>query len=122
MRNYWKYFVAERWNVVFAGLVLGLLLGWPLVNTGAERMTDLAPTAEARQRVEELERAFWRCDLAASTGAVDPIQAAVCSAVTEELRKRKFGGDFERMLQWWQESRLAGYQKLEVEAGRTNEV
>lgn len=122
MRNHWKYFVAERWNAVFAGLVLGLLLGWPLVNTGTERMTDLAPTAEARQRVEELERAFWRCDLAASTGLVDPIQATVCSAVTEELRKRKFRGDFERMLQWWQQSRLARSQSPEVDSLHAGEV
>lgn len=122
MRTGWKSLNAQCWNTLFAGVALGLMLGWPSVNTGTERMSDLAPAAEARQHVEELERAFWRCDLAASTGSVDPIQAAVCSAVTEELRKRKFGGDFERMLQWWRESRLAQAQRLEVRSVEGEEV
>lgn len=57
-----------------------------------------------------LEDAFWACDYrAATSGNAD---AAVCAAVYEALKQRKFDGDFARLLGWWQENKAARHQQL----------
>ena len=63
-------------------------------------------------RVADLEKAFWMCDYAATTRGVHAIPASMCSAVTDELKTKKFGGDFEQMLGWWRQNKLAEHQKL----------
>lgn len=56
-------------------------------------------------RPEDMERAFWDCDYAATYGVIDLDVAAGCSDIYERLKEEKFGGDFRRVLLWWQENR-----------------
>jgi len=61
----------------------------------------------------ELEKTFWICDHAATKAVVDVNQAVVCGAITDELRREKFDGDFEKLLIWWRLNRAAEHQKLD---------
>lgn len=63
----------------------------------------------------DLERAFWRCDHAATTQMIDTSTAAACSAITEELRKAKFSGDFDALLTWWQANKPAEHAAFDAE-------
>lgn len=68
--------------------------------------------------LEALEHAFWRCDHAATHGALDGATASQCSVVTEAFKARRFGGNFAAMLAWWQSNRDAQYLALAAEAKR----
>ena len=63
----------------------------------ANMFTDMRP--------EEMEKAFWDCEFAATQGVIDLDVAAGCSEIYEHLKKEKFGGDFKRVLLWWQENK-----------------
>jgi hypothetical protein len=63
-------------------------------------------------RIEALERAFWRCDHAATQGVLAGSTAMDCSVVTETFKARRFGGDFSAMLAWWRERKDAEHQAL----------
>ena len=63
-------------------------------------------------RIEALERAFWRCDHAATQGRLDSATAMDCSVATETLKAHRFGGDFTAMLAWWRERKDAEHQAL----------
>jgi len=58
--------------------------------------------------IEQLQRVWLQCDRLASTSFVQPGSAAACSRIHEQLLRRGFGGDFTRMLTWWQTQRLRG--------------
>lgn len=60
----------------------------------------------------DLEKAFWICDYAATTRGVDDTPADFCIGVYDELKTRKFGGDFEQLLSWWQQNKPAEHEKL----------
>jgi hypothetical protein len=62
--------------------------------------------------LDEIEKAFWVCDYAASIRLVDMGSAIICSRLTEALKQRKFDGDFPAMLAWWQQHREAEHQAL----------
>lgn len=70
--------------------------------------------APVMARVTELERQFWLCDHAATRTMFDFASAARCSAATEELRKLRFGGDFQAMLAWWRERKAAEHAALDA--------
>jgi hypothetical protein len=74
----------------------------------------LASAAAAAQepRIEALERAFWRCDHAATQALLGAGAAMECSVATEALKTRKFGGDFAAMLAWWRERKDAEHHAL----------
>jgi hypothetical protein len=63
-------------------------------------------------RVANLEQAFWVCDYAATMRGMHATPVTICSAVTDELKNEKFGGDFEEMVKWWQKNKLVEHQKL----------
>ena len=62
--------------------------------------------------LERLERVFWVCDHAAATDGVDGSTGMACSIATEELKQRRFDGNFSAMLRWWQGNKAAMYQAL----------
>lgn len=66
----------------------------------------------AELRLDELEKAFWVCDYAATINIVDIYNAINCSRLTEALRQRKFEGDFIAMLAWWQRHKEAEHLEL----------
>lgn len=60
----------------------------------------------------EIERGFWVCDHAATNDRIDGSAAITCGSLTEVLKQRKFGGDFNAMLAWWRQHKEAQHQAL----------
>ena len=60
-------------------------------------------------RLTDLEDAFWLCDYVATTGFAGNIVA--CTAVYDALKQRKFAGDFDQLLAWWQQNKAAQHQR-----------
>lgn len=94
-----------------------------LVRTAASMLLPLcaaqpgvAQELGSAMSMADLEKAFWACDYAASTGSVVGPAASRCSAFTEELKGRKFDGDFDAMLGWWRERKPAEHAQLERRA------
>lgn len=84
-----------------------------LAETEASTAPDPVPTELS---AEQLERAFWACDHAASTRGVDTGEGMACSVITDALKRQKFGGSFEGLLDWWRETKDAAYSALESTA------
>ncbi|WP_173024817.1 hypothetical protein [Acidovorax sp. SRB_14] len=74
-------------------------------------------TIDVELRLDELEKAFWVCDYAATIDLVDIGNAIACGSLTEALRQRKFGGDFNAMLAWWQQHKEAEHLELSKGGG-----
>jgi len=53
------------------------------------------------------EAAYLRCERAATERLLGIDDAASCSVVYEKLLEVGFGGDFKRLLAWWQAERVA---------------
>lgn len=66
----------------------------------------------------DLERMFWQCDYVSNTFGVGLQEGAYCFTIYEEVKKRKFGGDFGAMLAWWQQNKSIEYAALAAK-GRT---
>ena len=102
-------------NAAAFALALGAMTAYS--DGGLTEQRSLSPQPlQARAvvlRVADLEKAFWMCDHAATTRGVHASLASMCGAVTEELKTKKFDGDFEQMLGWWRRNKLAEYEKLE---------
>ncbi len=49
----------------------------------------------------ELEKTYWMCEGETKTGMLDLGDGASCSIVYEELKLRKFKGDFNAFMTWW---------------------
>lgn len=60
-----------------------------------------------------LEDAFWVCDYVATTRGARDDAITRCGAVYDALKERKFGGDFDRLLAWWQENKPAQFARLD---------
>lgn len=70
------------------------------------------PTQAAEADMERLERAFWACDYVATTQGIQATPAAVRRYVTEELKQRRFGGSFGRLLDWWRANKAAEHRRI----------
>lgn len=83
-----------------------------LVGSGAwAQASGGAPAVRlASANLSDLETAFWVCEYAATTRGNANIEN--CTAVYAALKERKFGGDFEGLLKWWQQNREAAYRHL----------
>jgi hypothetical protein len=113
-----RYGVARVVALAAAGAAFGLN---PVDATAARRL-DAPRPAEIRvvagvQHLDDLEELFWLCDHAASAGRIGANERAICGAITESLQMQRFGGDFERMLDWWRANRVVEHQKLDREDG-----
>ncbi len=75
-------------------------------------------TGAGALRAEIVESAFWICDYVATTKGVHFTPVHHCAAVTEELKQKKFGGDFEQMLNWWRNNKVAEHGKLAAKENR----
>lgn len=64
-----------------------------------------------------LERGFWECDYTATVRLIDFGDAATCSVLNEELKARRFKGDFELMQVWWAENKSAEHAKAAQRLG-----
>jgi hypothetical protein len=61
----------------------------------------------------ELETTFWTCDYAAAKHGVDGNAAILCQVATDELKNKRFGGSFERMLDWWNANKAEQHAALD---------
>jgi len=59
-----------------------------------------------------LESAFWQCDFDATELGIGEVDAVACTAVYDMLKQRKFAGDFEKLLRWWERNKLLEHAKL----------
>ena len=57
---------------------------------------------------DELKVAYLDCERLATAAFLGGADAANCSLIHEELKERVFGGDFARLLAWWQAQRHHG--------------
>lgn len=67
--------------------------------------------------VPALEKAFWACDHAATSGRIDSSSAVTCASLTETLKQRKFDGDFNALLVWWRQHKEAEHLALAQAGG-----
>ncbi len=106
--------------VTFAKTASALTVGAMLACSGAGALAEELPgkhsTSQTRaggSKWAELEQTFWMCDHAAAKGMIDVNHGAVCGAVTDELRREKFDGDFEKLLAWWRLNKAREHHKLD---------
>jgi hypothetical protein len=103
-------------------ITVGTILSWNSLSAGAQQRTSARESVRAPAPAAmpaDLERAFWLCDYAGTTGSVDTGTAMACSTITEELKIQKFNGDFDAMLAWWRENKPGEHQAIEA-AGRAS--
>jgi hypothetical protein len=82
-----------------------------------ERTSKLhsAETGVAHHRLADLEEAFWLCDHATTIyGVLDVGTAVACGEATGDFLLRKFNGDFNAMLSWWQRNKAHQHQLLDM--------
>lgn len=100
----------------FKGDFDALLAWWRTQRSAAAPAAEVrpvvAPTA-SQSPASGLERAFWKCDYAATRTTLTRYQAEVCGFVIERLRTEKFGGDIEKLLNWWEQHHAAEHRVLE---------
>lgn len=90
---------------IAATIAASLLLATLASNPRAQP-PDGTHTAVDRE-VHSLKAAYLRCDRAATERLLGAGDAANCSVIYEELLQVGFGGDFKRLLAWWQAERVA---------------
>jgi hypothetical protein len=84
-------------HTALAGLLCGLSLGaW----ADGARLSDA-----------QLEDRFWSCDVLATTQVLPAHAAAQCAQWADELKQRRFGGDFDQLLAWWQARKPAEHAR-----------
>jgi hypothetical protein len=100
----------------------------PLAFTFALAVVSTASTAQpdrshlATLTVDELKSTYLDCNRRAGQTLLGAAEAADCSMVAEELKQRGFGGDFGRLLAWWQAQRRADAQPSAQGTVRTQPV
>ena len=95
--------------------VMAAALCWTCIGASAQEQTNAQRSIEVSARAPaftDLEKAFWLCDHAATTHGVDGGTAIACGAITQDLKARKFNGDFDLMLAWWKKNKAAEHQAL----------
>lgn len=78
-----------------------------------------AQVVRSASAASTLERTFWVCDHVATRRALDSGEALACSVATEELKRTRFGGDFEVMLAWWQRNKPIEHRALDAAGAQT---
>jgi hypothetical protein len=111
-----KIFLKGRdFSIASSALALALLGSGLSIGASAQERVNSRHPIEVSARANsfaDLEKAFWICDHAATTNGVDGGAAIACGAITEDLRMRKFSGDFDLMLAWWRKNKPAEHQAL----------
>ena len=75
-----------------------------------------APDSGKALPLPELELAYWFCDYTASTRRVDMATAQACGSISDDLKNRKFGGDFDALLAWWRTNKDAMHRTIDTAA------
>jgi hypothetical protein len=96
------------------GLLIAGLLAW-IPADAKERTLEsgVSPAFIDEQLASaDLERIFWQCDYVANTFGMGFEEGAYCAAIYDEVKKRRFAGDFAAMLAWWQHQKSIEYAAL----------
>ncbi|HKO67888.1 MAG TPA: hypothetical protein VJU53_08795 [Burkholderiaceae bacterium] len=124
----------EHHSLTSAHLIIGSLLfatamslqspvrATPLdVGTPAEAAEALAATKghDSAAKIAELEKGFWICDYISATRGIEGPRAVTCGANFEELKQKKFVGDFDALVEWWRVNKAAEYAALETTIAAT---
>jgi hypothetical protein len=88
---------------IAAILAASLLLATLASNVRAQASDGSRSAVE--DELNNLKAAYLRCDQAATERLLGFDEAASCSILHERLLKVGFGGDFKRLLAWWQAER-----------------
>jgi len=94
-----------------------LMLGVGLAGASAQEL-QRAPTATAifgESNLVDLEDTFWICDWSSTLSRLGATQIASCASAAEELKARKFGGEFEKLIAWWQKNKAAVHRRLNAQ-------
>ncbi|MCU0897658.1 MAG: hypothetical protein MUC55_09160 [Burkholderiales bacterium] len=111
------HFSPKRRNVLRRSAAAGVLIAAAGLGAVAHAEPGTEPSARPSPDLATLERAFWMCDHAATTRGVDGDTAQLCVVVTDEFKQARFGGDFERLLEWWRQHKPAEHARLDRDAG-----
>lgn len=116
----------EQFGRTSAALIIGSLLfavgmslqspvrATPLnVDTRAETAVAATKGQDTAAKIAELEKGFWICDYIGTTRGIEGPHAVACGANFEELKQKKFGGDFDALVQWWSVNKAAEHAALE---------
>ena len=106
--------VALASAIWLAAVVLLLSAARGAVNACTEAGPIPGPLVEMRVAAlgaADLEEAFWICDYTATTVGMGATPVDLCSAVYDELKARKFNGDFEQLLYWWRQNKPAEHAR-----------
>jgi hypothetical protein len=104
----------RSWRLPAVAALTALTLG---MNGGhaSEQDSQYTPTSPASLssvNVSDLEDTFWICDWSATVSRLGAAQIAACASAAEELKARKFGGDFDKLIQWWQTNKTTVHERL----------
>jgi len=98
-----------------AALAIALIVGAGVGHAQSPQPASAMHTVAAELSVAELERTFWVCDWSATAGRLEGADFARCAIVADELKARRFGGDFHRMIEWWQQNKAGIHAGLQGE-------
>jgi hypothetical protein len=93
--------------LLIAALLVQAITSTPAHASGVARNTYVS------SNTTDLEHSFWVCDYAGTNTVVDPNQGAACIAITDELKRVKFDGDFDRLVVWWRVHKIARHQEFD---------
>ena len=73
-----------------------------LAALAAPAAADPMKASVAALSLDSLKTTYLRCARASSEAVLDDATFQRCATVADELLKRGFDGDFDRMIAWWQ--------------------
>ncbi len=56
---------------------------------------------------EQLKTSYLMCDQRANQEFLGFTDAALCSQISEALKHKVFGGDFDKLIEWWRAHKLS---------------
>jgi len=101
----------NRWQLMKAIFIALLVTGaFACSDVDADAQEGVAASravAGDRFTTTDLERSFWECDYAATKYGDALEDGTYCAKIYDDVKQRKFSGDFHAMLMWWEQNRLA---------------
>lgn len=94
--------------LLFAAFLIQAIAVVPAHADDGSRQAKFTP-----DKIADLEKAFWVCDYAGTNGMVGADEAAACIAITDQVKRTKFDGDFDRLVAWWRLNKVAQHQDLD---------
>ena len=73
---------------------------------------SVPPVEVSSADLADLEGAFWVCDYVATVRGTANVDVTACTAVYDAMKERKFGGDFDKLLTWWQQNKVVRHDAL----------